>query len=71
MPTGLLGVDDMPDLIELARHMDRAERIRRQIDATPGADTCASSSLTHLLAAEETRIRALSRRLQMNHPGFE
>ena len=65
MATGLLGADDMPALIELARHMDRAERISRQIDATPGADTCASRSLTDLLAAEEARIQVLSQRLQI------
>lgn len=66
MPTGSLGSDDMPDLIELARHMDRAERITREIGAAPDATPCANSSLTDLLAAEEARIRALSSRLQIS-----
>lgn len=72
MPIGCLGTDDMPDLIELARHMDRAERITREIVTAPNADPCPNSSLADLLAAEEARIRALSSRLQMsvNRRGF-
>lgn len=72
MPSGLWGADNMPDLIELARHMDRAERISQQIHSTHGIDPHASSSLTPLLAAEETRIRALSQRLRIpvSGPGF-
>lgn len=66
MPAGSLGADDMPDLIELARHMDRAERITHQIGAAPDATPCANSSLTDLLAAEEARIQALSSRLRMS-----
>lgn len=55
----------MPTLIELARHMDRADRISDQIRATNGPEASASNSLTHLLAAEETRIRALSQQLKL------
>ena len=65
MPTGFWVADNMPDLIELARNMDRAERISHQIHATLTIDLCASSSLTHFLAAEEARIQVLSQRLQI------
>ncbi len=65
MPTGFWVADNMPDLIELARHMDRAERISQQIHATLDIDMCASNSLTHFLAAEEARIQVLSQRLKI------
>lgn len=62
-PSGSLGPNNMYQLTELARHMDRAERIRHQIDATQSIDPRVRQSLLDLAAAEDARIQALSQQL--------
>ncbi len=68
MPVDWFQIDDMPQLIELARHMDRAERILNHLQKVPSKDNFTRRALSELVVAEESRIQALSVRLRVPSP---
>ena len=68
MPVGWFQLDEMPQLIELARHMDRADRILSHLQNVPSWNNFTRQALGDLLAAEESRIQALSVRLRVPSP---
>ena len=58
--------DDMPQLIELARNLDRIERIINQISALSNDDAYNRKYLTDLLKLEKMRVITLNQNLGLN-----
>lgn len=56
----------MPQLVELARHMDRAERLANQMHERDSDHEFVRGSLEDHVAAEEARIKALASRLRLD-----
>jgi hypothetical protein len=57
--------DDMPQLVELARHMDRAERVVNEMHERD-SNALVRGSLEDHVAAEDARIKALASRLGLD-----
>lgn len=64
-PDDWFQVTDMPLLIELARHMDRADRIDKEVRATEKGDLAGLKWVQQLANAESTRIQSLMRSLRL------
>ena len=57
---------DMPQLIELARNLDRIERIINHIHTLSNDDVYTHQYLTDLLKVEKARIFAINRQIGLN-----
>lgn len=64
-PADWFQVADMPLLIELARHMDRADRIDKEVRKLERDDLMGLRMLQQLANAESSRIQSLMRSLRL------